>query len=366
MLEIKYSRLRQQRLCTAMAAAKWDAVIVGLSPHVYYLSAALPFRHHHGAVVLSADGRCTLIWANQSIENAAADAVLAFEANSMGTLRLDQPAKIALRAIDVLRGIGAKSIGIDRSAVSLEISRGYTATYASADDLLHQLRRPKDPDELGLLRKAIAATDAMHAKAREIVAPGVDELFVYNSLHAAAVESLGEPMTSLLGNDYACGSGGGPPRQGRTAKAGEMYIFDLGPAYRGYWADNTRALAVGGKPTDVQWKAWYTLVDALKIVEQLAKPGVRCQEIVKAVDEHLKSTFGRGLSHHLGHGVGLSPHEFPHLNPSWDDVLQEGEVFAAEPALYRKDLAAGLRLEDQYLMTSDGVENLVSTPRGMT
>jgi Xaa-Pro dipeptidase len=144
-----------------------------------------------------------------------------------------------------------------------------------------------------------------------------------------------------------------------------LYVLDLGPAYRGYWADNCRAISVDGKPTDPQWAAYSTLVDALKIVEQMARPGVRCQHIFAAVDEHLKSKAGRGLPHHLGHGVGLSPHEFPHLNPSWDDVLEEGEIFTAEPGLYGKELAGGIRLEDQYLVTSHGVENLVSTPRGM-
>ena len=50
------------------------------------------------------------------------------------------------------------------------------------------------------------------------------------------------------------------------------------------------------------------------IVERMAKPGVRCRDVVAAVDEHLKATAGKGLSHHLGHGVGLQPHEYPHLN----------------------------------------------------
>ena len=47
----------------------------------------------------------------------------------------------------------------------------------------------------------------------------------------------------------------------------------------------------------------------------MAKPGVRCREIFAAVDDFLKQK-RTGLPHHLGHGVGLQPHEYPHLNPS--------------------------------------------------
>jgi len=42
------------------------------------------------------------------------------------------------------------------------------------------------------------------------------------------------------------------------------------------------------------------------------------------------------FDHHLGHGIGLFPHEGPHLNPNtnWDDVFEVGNVFTAEPGPY--------------------------------
>jgi Xaa-Pro aminopeptidase len=169
-------------------------------------------------------------------------------------------------------------------------------------------------------------------------------------------------MTALLGNDFACGVGGGPPRKGHHAKAGQLWILDLGPSYRGYFADNARVFSVDQKPTDIQLKAWNAIVGVFPIVERMAKPGVKCRELFAAADEHLKSAFGQGLSHHLGHGVGLQPHEFPHLNPKWDDVLIEGDVFTAEPGLYGKEINGGIRIENQYLVTAGGVENLVDYP----
>ena len=80
------------------------------------------------------------------------------------------------------------------------------------------------------------------------------------------------------------------------------------------------------------------------------------------MDDHLKHERGVGMTHHLGHGIGLQAHEFPHLNPKWDDVLEEGEVVTAEPGQYGPELAAGIRLENAYLVTKTGVERLIDFP----
>jgi Xaa-Pro dipeptidase len=202
----------------------------------------------------------------------------------------------------------------------------------------------------------------MYARARQIIEPGIPELRVFGELHSVAVEVAGEPLSALLGNDYQCGSMGGPARKGRLAKSGELYILDLGPCYCGYFADNARTLAVNHKPTDAQHKAWESVVAVHDIVQKMAKPGVRCRDLWNAVDEHFKLLRGAGMPHHLGHGVGLQPHEFPHLNPKWDDTLMEGEVFTAEPGVYSDELAAGIRIENQYLVTHDGVRNLTPFP----
>ena len=189
---------------------------------------------------------------------------------------------------------------------------------------------------------------------------------MYGELHAVAVEAAGEPLSAYLGNDYACGEMGGPPRAGRVARDGELYILDLGPAVGGYFSDASRALAVNQRPTDLQFKAWNALMGVFPVVEKLARPGARCRELYAAADAHLQEKWGTGMVHHLGHGVGLQPHEFPHLNPAWDDVLAVGDVFTLEPGIYASELRAGLRLENQYLVTEKGVENLTNVPMDMS
>jgi Xaa-Pro dipeptidase len=362
MLTIEYCKARQGRLLEIIARRRLDAIVVGLPAHVYYFSAMLPSWLQQVAMIVFADGRSALIWPNTIAANTAADVVRPYEANWFSTLRQEQPMAIADIVVEILNQRRAVSIGIDACSVSSQVAMTFDGSCVSIDPELWQLRRRKDPDELELMRTAIRCCEAMYAKARQIISPGVAELDVYNALATVAVEVAGEPMGALLGNDFACGVPGGPARKDRLAAAGELYILDLGPVYRGYFSDNARTISVDRKPTDVQMKGWRDVRDALSIVEKNARPGARGAELFAMVDEHFKQTSETGLTHHLGHGVGLQPHEYPHLNPKWDDVLIEGEVFTAEPGQYWAALNGGIRLENQYLVTKDGVVNLVNAP----
>lgn len=359
MLDPAHCRRRQRRLLDVMEREDLDVVVVGLPHHVYYFTGYRPFWLHEAAFMLRNDGESTLACGREPERRPAVDTVNTYESNWLGTQR---PEQAALAAGALTELLDSDVVGVDASAVSSQLAIRL-AHVKEFDEHLWELRRRKDPDELALMRRAIACTEAMYRRAREIIEPGVPELRVYTELHAAAVEVAGEPLSpAYLGNDFACSAPGGPPRAGRVADAGELYILDLGPAYRGYFSDNCRTFAVDRKPTDEQMNAWQTVVDVLPIVERLAKPGVRCRDLFAAVDDHYRRRTGAGFPHHLGHGVGLQPHEFPHLNPRWDDVLMEGEVFTCEPGMYVPGLRAGMRIENQYLVTATGVENLTPFP----
>jgi Xaa-Pro aminopeptidase len=306
-----------------------------------------------------------MVTANSPAQQVAADEVVSYEAQWAATQRQEQPWVVGKMVVDLLKARRAARIGIDASMVTSQLALYSDLKLEAIDPILWQLRRAKDADELAVMKHAIRCTEAMYDRARQIIEPGVQELRVFNELHAAAVQVAGEPLAAFLGNDYRSGAPGGVARKDRAAQAGELYILDLGPCYRGYFADNARTFAVDRKPTDAQMKAWQSVVAVFEIVEGMARPGARCRDIYQAVDKHLSLTRAGGMPHHLGHGVGLQPHEFPHLNPHWDDVLMEGEVFTAEPGIYGPELAGGIRIENQYLVTGSGVENLTEFPLGM-
>ena len=98
-------------------------------------------------------------------------------------------------------------------------------------------------------------------------------------------------------------------------------------------------------------------------VEKTVKPGKNCQELFHEAQAILDEAPVGVFNHHLGHGIGLFPHEAPHLNPHWNDTFEVGDVFTCEPGLYdEKILRAGMRLENDYLVTETGVENLSPFP----
>ena len=43
-------------------------------------------------------------------------------------------------------------------------------------------------------------------------------------------------------------------------------------------------------------------------------------------------------------------------------MLIEGEIFTAEPGLYGPHLAGGIRIENNYLVTNNGVQSLLDSP----
>jgi Xaa-Pro aminopeptidase len=362
MLDPVHARSRQQRLLAHMQTRRLDAVVIGWRWHVAYFTTHIPFWLQEAAVVFFADGRTVLIAAKDSAVRFTTDEVFFYDANWLGTQRETQPALVAEQVVAQLRQRGARTIGVDTSQVSAAVCQRVDSLCASVDDELLRMRRRKDSDEIALIRKAISCCGAMYGHARHLIEPGIPELRVFGELNSVAVDIAGEPLSAHLGNDFACGTMGGPPRKAHAAEAGQIYILDLGPAYRGYFSDASRCFCVDRKPTDVQLRAWESLLGIFPLVERMARPGVRCRDLFAAAEAHLRDTHGAAMVHHLGHGIGLTPHEFPHLNPRYDDVLAEGDVFTCEPGIYNEQLNAGLRLENLYLVTAGGVENMTPFP----
>ena len=364
LLDLDACRVRQERLRSRMAERSLDAVILVAPEHVQYVTGhRWDFRFAPVAAML-ATGETLLVCPDKPVElsQAAATDVRTYVAKRRSTLRTDQREASSLVLGDWLATRPRQHrVGVEFSVCPPHVTRLLAGAEVVDIDLdLLALRRRKDPDELALLQRAIAATGAMYETARQRIRPGVSELEIFSALQAAAVETCDEMLTGT-GNDYACGVRGGPPRP-RTCHAGELYILDLGPAYRGYFADNARTIAVDGRPTDEQQAAWRHVCEALSIVERRGRPGVRCRDIYEEVRQWLATAPVGSWSSHLGHGIGLFVHEMPHLNPEWDDVLEAGDVIAVEPALYDPALRCGLRIENNYLVTDAGLELLSPFP----
>jgi Xaa-Pro aminopeptidase len=93
------------------------------------------------------------------------------------------------------------------------------------------------------------------------------------------------------------------------------------------------------------------------------KPGVTVFEIRKIAygvieGSNLRDGKGEALGqyfiHGLGHPLGLDAHD-----PGADETpLEPGMVITNEPGIYLPDEELGVRIENDFLITDDGAENL--------
>ena len=355
-VDLESCRKRQSRLVETLQRESLDGALITQNVHVQWLTGVYFPPVFSSSVFLSADGELTLISPHKKPPIAAADNLERFDAKLHSTMRNDQ----SLACLETLARVVGKlggQIGVEFSSFGPHAQSLVSGRVTDIEPLMYQLRRQKEKDELAKIQHAIDATEFMYKRARQIIQPGISEIEVFNELQTVAVDFFGEPLTGT-GNDYQTASRGGPPRRGKTTQAGELYILDLGPAFRGYFADNARTLAVSG-PTEDQTVASQWIAKALAHVEQSVRPGKSCRDLFNEVQQLLDQSPVGTFNHHLGHGIGLFPHEGPHLNPNWDDTFAAGDVSTAEPGLYDPQrLNAGIRIENDYVVTIDGVRNL--------
>ncbi len=359
-VDVEACRGRQRRLFAEMQRERLELVVLTRNDSVQWLTGAQVGPLFAPAAAMDANGHVTLVVPSRKADQtAAADNIVPYEEKWHSTLRDEQRALSNTALLAVLTD-RSPQVGGEWSSFGPQLQAAFGDEVLDVEPMLFRLRRRKDADELRMLQRANEANRAMYARAREIIKPGINELDVYNELQAVAVRELGEALT-YFGQDFRCNTRGGLPRN-RQAEAGELYILDLGVGFRGYYSDNARTIAVDGQPTDDQQLAWQRVAEVFPLVESTVRPGVSCRQLFEQVQALLDKSAPWVFNHHLGHGVGLLPHEGPHLNPHWDDTFEAGDFFTAEPGLYHDDLRHGVRLEENYLVTASGVECLTDYP----
>jgi len=108
------------------------------------------------------------------------------------------------------------------------------------------------------------------------------------------------------------------------------------------------------------------LLDALLGVYRHAldhcRPGACLAELDRLIRAGIAAAgFPDQPTHPIAHGVGARAHEPPYAHQAGGGTIEEGMVLAIEPGAYWAE-GGGLRLEDNFLITADGVEKLSSYP----
>ncbi len=355
-------RERQARLRRQIESLGVEAALIVDPRHVYYFSGYFVRRIFSPVLLIERDGPTVLSIPLPPDYDVAADETVLYASNHLGTL-VDDQLGASVEALS-RRLSGQERIGLD---IPLKLIAGVDsdATRSTVVDLaptMLTLRRSKDADEVAFLKRIIEATEAAYAFAVNELSAGRTEVELFAGMQQAAVLHLGEGIGDF-GNDFQIGAVGSLPRR-RAAREGEAAILDVTVECRGYRSDMCRTLIVGSA-SSAQREAHAKILEVLADVESAAEPGASCRRLYESAKSLLEGFRGWSFPHHLGHGIGMGQHEAPRLNPHWDDTLQVGDVFTVEPGLYSPELRAGVRVEQVYHLSPQGLEVLTAFPTGL-
>jgi Xaa-Pro aminopeptidase len=171
-----------------------------------------------------------------------------------------------------------------------------------------------------------------------------------------------------------------------TIREGDMMTVDFGPDYHYYVADIMRTWPATGKFTVAQREAYSALMRFWKDLESTIRPNVAPRDIIKEASAKMEKSLAsmtftnekvkaaaaavvermkNNTRNSFGHFVGMDVHDTESLEMGVPpiDVLKPGMVFSIEfgLSLVVPEEGAFARIEDNYVVTETGIENLTSS-----
>ena len=285
----------------------------------------------------------------------------------------------------------------------------------TVNEMVEQLRGTKSAVELTMIRNAVDITIRAHREVIPAIKPGWNE-FELQALIEYTFRRNGADRPS-----FSSIVGSGPNSttlhynvDDRFIGATDLIVMDIGASFKGYAADVTRTVPASGIFT-VEQRTIYQLVrDAQKAAERQATLGNSARLMTDSSSGVLAAGLTRlGLiespgatyecvagaqprqcaqlqlfyMHGIGHGIGLEVHDPDQYY--YTGKIQPGSAFTIEPGVYvrehvleeipdtprNREFAAkvrsavtlyrniGVRIEDNYIATTKGVEWVSQVPR---
>ena len=249
--------------------------------------------------------------------------------------------------------------------------------FERSQTILHQIRTVKSKKEVDQLREAIHITERGFRRVLKFIKPGVMEYeieaellheFISNRSRRFAFQPIIASGFSSCVLHYI--------ENKNQCRDGEMVLMDIGAEYGNYNADLTRCVPVNGKFTDRQRSVYNAVLRVQRAAMAMLVPGNTLvdyhKEVGKIMEKELislgllsntevknqdstnpvyKKYFMHGTSHHLG----LDVHDYGTPNVK----MQTGMVFTVEPGIYIREEKLGIRLENDVVITEEGVIDLM-------
>lgn len=234
---------------------------------------------------------------------------------------------------------------------------------------LARQRQVKQKPEIQAIQKAINIT----AAALKVVRNRLDRYKTENEISADITRTFIRRGASGHAYEPIVGAGRNAATihyqdNNQPVSHGDLLLMDVGAEYLGYSADITRTLAVG-KISKRQREVYGAVARVQKYAMSLLKPGVDMKKYEADVDKFMaaelhklgilsdvsdKKKLKRYYPHLTSHFLGLDTHDAA----DYTRPLEPGMVLTVEPGIYLPDENIGVRIEDNVLITADGIKVL--------
>jgi Xaa-Pro aminopeptidase len=267
---------------------------------------------------------------------------------------------------EVVAESGAGRVRFDESSLTVDALRKLKSRVPHLKghrDLIGELRRLKDGEELKRIREAVRRAETSLRELKKYIRPGARERDVALMLEFLMREK--GARKAAFDSIIASGSNGAMPHASvtdRRLKQGDLVTIDFGAEADGYFSDITRTYCLG-QPTARQREVHALVLAAQTAAIKRISSGILCKDVDSAARTMIRDAgHGEHFGHGTGHGIGLMVHEGPSLSPLSKDRLAPDMVFTVEPGVYIPDWG-GVRIEDMVLLTEKGAKVLTSLPR---
>lgn len=241
--------------------------------------------------------------------------------------------------------------------------------------IVESLRRVKSPAEIECIQLSCDWGVRAHHRMQASIEVGKTEMECYTPTTQATLVEMVHQMPGWrprglddsggLVCEFVAGRSTAMPHsfvKGHGIQPGDVLVTGASANIDGYRSELERTMIVG-EPTSEQEKAFAAMLALqTRAIEEIA-PGVPAGE-VELSTVRLAEELGVAdkLRHHVGHSIGLEPHEAPFLDRGDDAVLEPGMVFTIEPGVYFRELG-GFRHSDTVVVTEEGHRVMTPYPR---
>ncbi|HVZ12599.1 MAG TPA: Xaa-Pro peptidase family protein [Patescibacteria group bacterium] len=272
----------------------------------------------------------------------------------------------------IVKEENVEKIGFENNFTYDEHSRfkkKISAKLVLVDSLIEELRSVKDDSEIESIKKAAALTDKTFTFIKNQIKIGSTEKQIAWEMEKYIRENGGILAFDTI---VAFGANSSVPHHltsdKRLKTEDEFVLLDFGSRVDGYCSDMTRTILTESA-SDRARKIYEAVLEAQESSAQLINQLIKASKpvdgavIARRANEVLKQHGFADVPHGLGHGIGLEVHELPHLHPKLtDEILVEENYFSIEPGIYIPGFG-GVRIEDDYLMTKNGLEQVTKSPK---